>query len=431
VHAAPEGSQPGALAPASRLGLPRLEDLERALGGVRGRKVLVRADLNVPLERRNGEVLVADDFRIRATLPTLGWLLTRGARIRVASHLGRPRGRVDPALSLAPVAERLEALFAEEGWGPTVALVGLDALGGDAGAPSNNLPNDLPNNLSNNVVELVENLRFDPGEERGDSALARRLLVRCEAYVNDAFGSSHRAHASIVGPPRLVPSAAGRLLAAEVEALERLRREPARPFVALLGGAKVEDKLGLVRALLDLADRVGIGGGMAFTFLKAAGRSVGDSLVDAARIADCATLLEQAGQRIVLPEDLLALSPDDARLEVTTEVPEGWRGMDIGPRTQRRFSGLIAAAKSVFWNGPMGVVEDERFREGTACVARAIADSDAYSVVGGGDSAAVLRRLGLDGKVGFVSTGGGASLEFLERGTLPGIEALRMGRTGR
>ncbi|HLN41561.1 MAG TPA: phosphoglycerate kinase [Acidimicrobiales bacterium] len=378
------------------VGLPLLEDLPE----LDGRCVLVRVDFNVPLgpdPRGGGGTVVTDDFRIRSALPTLSWLQDHGAKVTACTHLGRPKGVVDPHFDVAPVRARLAEL-----------------------APG---------------VELLENLRFDPGEEDDDPGFVDRLVSGFDAYVNDAFGASHRSHGSIVGPPARLPSAAGRLLAKEVEVLGGLLVAPARPFVTLVGGSKVGDKLGVLRVLLDLVDHMAVGGGMAFTFLAAQGHAVGASLLDAGRIDSCARLLEQAGDRIILPTDIVALEPGgtvgrhtagtgEVRM-IGTDVPRGWRGVDIGPETAGAFADVVAGAGTVFWNGPMGVFEDERFAAGTRTVARAVAESRAFTVVGGGDSVAALDELDLASQVGYVSTGGGASLELLEHGDLPGLEALR------
>ena len=364
--------------------VPQLEDLPDP----KGKRVLLRADFNVPLDKSTGEI--TDDLRIRAALPTIQWLEQHGATVVACSHLGRPKGKPDPKYSMAPVRARLEQL-----------------------APG---------------VELLENLRFDPGEEGNDAAFVDRLVEGIDLYVNDAFGSSHRAHASIVGPPQRLPSAAGRLLAREVEVLGNLLEKPRRPFVAVLGGAKVSDKLGVIDALLQRCDTLLVGGGMCFTFLKAQGHRIGDSLLEDDQVDHCRTLLEQAGDRIKLPEDLVAATSTDANAEVRTigrDVPDGWMGLDIGPGTAAEFSDIVTSAGTVFWNGPMGLFEDERFAAGTKAVAHAMAETKAFTVVGGGDSAAALKQFKLDDEVDHVSTGGGASLEFLEQGDLPGLEALR------
>jgi phosphoglycerate kinase len=368
--------------------VPILEDLPP----LDGRRVLLRADFNVPL--RDGRI--TDDLRIRAALPTIEWLRAQGAQVVACTHLGRPKGRPDPKYSVAPVRARLAEL-----------------------APG---------------VELAENLRYDPGEEANDPAFVARLIEGFDAYVNDAFGSSHRAHASIVGPPQFLPSAGGRLLAREVEVLGGLRSHPKRPFVAILGGSKVSDKLKVIEALLAVADSLLVGGGMCFTFLAARGAGVGDSLFEDDMVDTCRALLDEHGDRLVLPSDITALGPGgelmnpaaggDVR-QVGTSVPAGWTGVDIGPGTAADFGDRIAEARTVFWNGPMGVFEDARFEAGTRAVAQAVADTSGLTVVGGGDSAAALAQFGLDGEVDHVSTGGGASLELLEQGDLPGLAALR------
>ena len=371
--------------------VPTLEDLPP----LEDKRVLLRADFNVPLAE-NGTI--TDDLRIRAALPTIQWLQGQGAQVVACTHLGRPKGQPDPRYSVEPVRRRLAEL-----------------------APG---------------VELMENLRFDPGEEANDPAFVQRLVEGCDAYVNDAFGASHRAHASVVGPPTLLPSAAGRLLAKEVEVLLGLRDNPKRPFVAVLGGSKVSDKLAVIEALLDVADEVLIGGGMCFTFLAALGNSIGDSLFEPDMVDACKAMLD-AGKAVVLPTDVTALGPGgelfkpEAGGEVRqagTSIPAGWKGVDIGPGTAADFGDRIADARTVFWNGPMGVFEDERFAAGTLAVAHAVADTRAFTVVGGGDSAAALAQFGLADQVDHVSTGGGASLELLEQGDLPGLEALRKGR---
>jgi phosphoglycerate kinase len=275
-------------------------------------------------------------------------------------------------------------------------------------------------------VELLENLRFDPGEEGNDPAFVARLIEGIDVYVNDAFGAAHRAHASIVGPPASLPSAAGRLLAREVEVLlGHLRESPKRPFVAVLGGSKVSDKLGVIEALLQIVDTLVIGGGMCFTFLAAQGHSVGDSLCEEDQIDTCRRLLDSAGGRIVVPHDVVVLGPSDDVRQVGADVPKGWKGLDIGPGTAAEFTDVIGEAGTVFWNGPMGVFEDPRFEAGTRTVASAVAECSGFTVVGGGDVVAAVNQFELDRDIDHVSTGGGASLELLEQGDLPGLEALR------
>ena len=370
--------------------IPTLEDLERELGSLDGRRILVRTDFNVPLDGTT----ITDDFRIRAAVPTLSWLTDRGAHVVTASHLGRPKGAPDERYSMAPVRERLAEL-----------------------APG---------------VELLENLRFDPREEANDEGLARSLVDGLDGYVNDAFGASHRAHASIVGPPRYVPSAMGRLLQREVEVLLGLRTAPKRPFVAVLGGAKVSDKLGVIDALLEHVDALVLGGAMAFTFFLAEGASIGDSLSEPDRVDDCRRLLaaaaEPGGKPIHLPSDIVGLDADGEVATYGTKLPAGAKGLDIGPGSAAAFADVITDARTVFWNGPMGMFEDPRFAAGTRAVAEAVATTKAFTVVGGGDSAAALAQFGLDTEVDHVSTGGGASLELLEQGDLPGLAALRLGR---
>lgn len=359
-------------------GIPTLSDL----GDVSGKRVLVRTDFNVPMD--NG--IITDDFRIRAALPTIQWLTERGAHVVCASHLGRPKGTANPKYSMDVV----RALLAEL-------------------APG---------------VELLENLRFDPGEEGNDPQFVASLIVGIDAYVDDAFGACHRAHASIVGPPQSLPSAMGMLLAKEVEVLSGLRDHPKRPFVAVLGGAKISDKLGVVEALLDTVDSLVIGGAMCFTFLAAQGFPIGDSLWEPDQVETCKRLLA-SGKTIHLPDDLVGVDAAGQYATFGRHLPEGAKGFDIGPGSAAAFSDVIMDARTVFWNGPMGMFEDDRFAAGTRTVAQAMADTKAFTVVGGGDSAAALAQFRLDDEVDHVSTGGGASLELLELGTLPGLEALR------
>ncbi len=362
--------------------LPLLEDL----GDVRGRTVLVRTDFNVPMSGADDARVISDDFRIRAALPTINWLTERGAKVVCMSHLGRPKGKPTAKDSLAPVRARLSEL-----------------------APG---------------VELLENLRFSPGEEGNDPAFVAELIDGVDLYVNDAFGAAHRAHASVVGPPQFLPSAAGRLIEREVAVLDRMRSSPKRPFVAVLGGAKVSDKLGVIESLLNVVDQLLIGGGMCFTFLAAQGYSIGDSLCEPDQVDHCKRLLAKHPS-IMLPEDIIGVDADGVYATFGRRLPDGAKGMDIGPGSAAAFGDAIMEARSVFWNGPMGVFEDARFAKGTRTVAQAMADTKAFTVVGGGDSAAALAQFGLDDEVDHVSTGGGASLEFLEFGDLPGLAALR------
>ena len=347
----------------------------------------MRTDFNVPLDRSGDEVRITDDFRIRAALPTIEWLVERGAQVVCASHLGRPKGSPDERYSMAPVRERLAEL-----------------------APG---------------VELLENLRFDPGEESNDPAFTARLTDGIDAYVNDAFGASHRAHASIVGPPATLPSAMGRLLQREVDVLLGLRDKPKRPFVAVLGGAKISDKLGVVEALLNVVDQLVIGGAMCFTFFAAQGKPIGDSLFEPDMVDTCRRILDTHADKLVLPDDIVGVDATGAFATFGTRLPDGAKGFDIGPGSAAAFSDVVMDARMVFWNGPMGMFEDERFANGTRTLAHAMADTKAFTVVGGGDSAAALAQFRLDDDVDHVSTGGGASLELLELGDLPGLAALR------
>jgi phosphoglycerate kinase len=390
-------------------GVPRIGDLD-----VAGRRVLVRADLNVPL--RAGEV--ADELRITASLPTLRLLLERGAALVVCSHLGRPKEPGDPSTSLGPVAARLAALLGRE------VVLAADVAGPDARARAAALaPGD---------VVLLENLRWEPGETQGDPEFAERLSGLADVYVNDAFGAAHRAHASISGVPALLPGAAGLLLERELEVLGALRDAPDRPYVAVLGGAKVSDKLVVLEHLLERVDVLAVGGAMASTFQLAEGRRVGRSRVEEDRVASVAALVESArarGVEVLLPVDLVVAAEfeRDAVAEVVEAdaMPEDRMSLDIGPRSAARIAEVVTDAGAVFWNGPMGVSEWPSFAAGTRTVAEAMASTAAFTVVGGGDSAAAVRALGLDDRIDHVSTGGGASLELLEGRELPGVEALR------
>jgi phosphoglycerate kinase len=385
--------------------LPTLDSLD-----VAGRTVLVRADLNVPLD--GGKV--ADDFRIAASLPTIATLHERGAKVVVCSHLGRPKGP-DPALVMDPVARRLGEL----GGFPVIKLDGV--AGPEVTAAVKAAPQD--------AVIMLENTRFEPGEKTNDPELADGLAALADVFVNDAFGSAHRAHASTVGVAERLPSVAGDLLRAEVEALSRLLEDPDRPYVVVLGGAKVSDKLGVMRQLLPRVDTMLVGGGMCFTLLAAKGFEVGSSLLEDSMIDEVGSLLaSEHGDKIVLPADVVVAdrfaADADHWVVPATEIPAGMMGLDIGPETVSEFSDVLGSAASVFWNGPMGVFEWEAFRAGTAGVARAVADSPGFTVIGGGDSVAAIRLLGLENEVSHVSSGGGAGLEMLEGKTLPGIAVL-------
>jgi len=362
--------------------LPLLEDL----GDVAGKRVLVRTDFNVPMEGPDNARVITDDFRIRAALPTINWLTSRGATVVCASHLGRPKGQTVEKYSMAPIRARLQEL-----------------------APG---------------VELMENLRFNAGEEANSEAFVAQLVQGFDMYVNDAFGAAHRSHASVSGPPKTLPSAAGRLLQKEVEVLGEMRNHPKRPFIAVLGGGRVIEKKRVIAALLSTVDALVIGGGMCFTFLAAKGMPVGSSICELDQVAVCKRLLD-GSKPIHLPEDIVGLNAEGNYATFGIRLPEGAKGLDIGPGTAAAFTDVIMDARTVFWNGPMGMFEDPRFAAGTKTVAQAVADTKAFTVVGGGDSAAALAQFGLDDEVDHVSTGGGASLEYLELGDLPGLAALR------
>ncbi|HEX5192246.1 MAG TPA: phosphoglycerate kinase [Solirubrobacteraceae bacterium] len=391
------------------------------LGELRGKRVLVRVDFNVPLKQTPNGPAVADDTRIRAALPTIEWLRERGAALILVSHLGRPKG-VDPELSLAPVARRLSELLHE----PVMLAPGTTGAEVAQQAES----------LRSGEVLLLENIRFEPGETKNDPALARELAAMAEVYVDDAFGAAHRAHASTEGVARQIDDrAAGLLLAREVEALSGLLSDPTPPFVAVLGGAKVSDKIGVIRSLAPVANRILIGGAMCFPFLKAQGHGVGDSLCADSDVAlargalDAASLAGDREAALDVPVDLVLgdhVGPDAAPVPLDgVDVPDGMMGLDIGPRTAAAYAQAIASAGTVFWNGPMGAFEFEPFAAGTRTVAQAVAFSAATTVVGGGDSAAALVAFGLQDQVTHVSTGGGASLELIEGKELPGVEVLR------
>lgn len=362
-------------------------------GSLAGKRVLVRVDFNTPVADVDGRLEVTDDFRIRATLPLFEQLLDAGAQVVACTHFGRPDGQVVEKYSVAPVRRRLSVLCPD--------------------------------------VELLENLRFNPGEESNDPTFGASLVEGFDYYINEAFSASHRAHASIMIPPTLIPSAAGPNLQREVTTLSSILENPTRPFVAIVGGAKVKDKLGIVKVLSQKADQVIVGGGMAYTFEATQGRTIGASLFDASYLEVCAELM--AGGKIVIPSDARGLpvgadfggGGTDEVLEWGENIPDGFQGLDIGPSSVATFVEIIMNAGTILWNGPMGVFEDPRLSAGTEAVARAVAASRAVSVIGGGDSVSAIQGFGLEDEVSFVSTGGGASLEFVELGDLPGLAALR------
>jgi phosphoglycerate kinase len=391
--------------------------------GVSGRRVLVRADLNVPLDKTGSPDrpagLITDDGRIRASVPTLQALREAGARVVVAAHLGRPKGSPDPQYSLAPVAARLGELL-----GADVPLA-ADVAGDDARTRAEA--------LGDGDVLLLENVRFEAAETSKDDAerggLADRFAALADTFVDDAFGAVHRKHASVYDVALRLPHVAGRLVATELDVLTRLTRDPERPYVVVLGGSKVSDKLAVIEALLPKVDRLLVGGGMCFTFLAAQGHGVGKSLLEADQVETCNRLLAEAGERIVLPLDVVCAPEFSAEVETTTvpvdQIPDDQLGLDVGPRTVEAFGRELGGARTVFWNGPMGVFELAPFQAGTRGVAEAVAAVDGLSVVGGGDSAAAVRQLGLDeAAYGHISTGGGASLEYLEGRELPGLAVL-------
>ncbi len=380
-------------------GLRTLDDL----GDVAGQRVLVRVDFNVPLQ----DGAITDDTRIRLAIPTLQALRERGARLLLVSHLGRPEGP-DPRWSLKPIAEHLARLLGED----VVLAPSLDAV-------------------PDGELVMLENIRFEPGETKNDPALAARLAALADAYVNDAFGSAHRAHASTEGiVHRVERSVAGLLFAREVLTLERLLDEPERPLVAVLGGAKAADKIGVINRFLEIADTVLLGGGMSYPFFSVQGRRIGRSLCDEAGLAAAREVLSRPGteDRLRLPVDLMIADDFSAAAELRVadpiDVDDDWEAIDVGPRTRELYAGIIRAAGTVFWNGPVGAFEIEPFAEGTHAIARAVAETDAITVVGGGDSGAAITRFGLQDRVTHLSTGGGAALELIEGRVLPGVAAL-------
>ncbi|MDP2753072.1 MAG: phosphoglycerate kinase [Nitrospirota bacterium] len=386
-----------------------IEDLN-----IKGKRVFVRSDFNVPLD---DNLMITDDRRIRSTLPTINYAIDEGAKVILSSHFGRPKGKKDPRLSLAPVAKRLQRLLNKE------VVFSPDCIGSQA--------EGLVSKMKEGDVLLLENLRYHPGEEENDEEFARALSRLADVYVNDAFGTAHRVHASIVGITRFLPSAAGFLLKKEIEYLKGMIVNPVRPFVAILGGVKVSGKIGVLENLGDKVDKVIVGGGMAYTFIKAMGYEVGNSLVEEDMLETAQRIrkkLKGMGIKFYLPVDCViaqSIEPGTETKTVTTlEIPKGWRALDIGPASAKLFSEAIQNAKTILWNGPMGIFEIDAFSRGTYAIARAVADAYALTIVGGGDTDFAVHRAGVSDAMSFISTGGGASLQLLEGKELPGIAAL-------
>jgi len=382
---------------------------------LKGKRVFIRVDFNVPQDEKGN---ITDDTRILLSLPTIRFASDAGGKVILASHLGRPKGKRDSKLSLAPVAERLSKLIGKK--------VGLapDCIGEEV--------QKRIGEMKEREIVVLENLRFHPEEEKNKEAFSRALASLCDVYVDDAFGAAHRAHASTEGMPRFVKTvAAGFLMMKEIDSLEKALVSPQKPYVAILGGAKVSDKIGVIQNLLDKVTTLLIGGGMAYTFLKGEGFQVGKSLVEEDQIGFSLNLLEKAKGKIkfLLPSDHIAAERMDIQAKRETvendKIPAGWVCLDIGPETVKTFSEEIKSAKTIVWNGPMGVFEMEPFSQGTFAIAKAIANSSAFSIVGGGDSVSAVNKAGVADRISHISTGGGASLEFLEGKKLPGIEALR------
>ena len=385
-----------------------IEDID-----VKGKKVLVRCDFNVPLK----DGVITDDKRIVESLPTIKYLLAHGAKVILCSHMGRPKGEFNMQYSMAPVAKRLSELLGQE------VKLAADVVGDSAKA--------LAAEVQDGQAILLENVRFHAEETKNEENFCKALASLAEIFVNDAFGTAHRAHASTTGVASYLPAVCGYLIQKEIKIMGGALADPKRPFVAILGGAKVSDKIGVITNLLDKVDTLIIGGGMAYTFMKALGYSIGDSLLEADKVDLAKEIMESAKQKgvtFLIPQDNKVgdkYDPDCASQVINSDqIPDGWMGLDIGPATQELFAGAIKGAGTVVWNGPMGVSEWDNFAAGTIAVAKAIADSGAISIIGGGDSAAAVEKLGFADKMTHISTGGGASLEFLEGKVLPGIDAL-------
>ncbi len=382
---------------------------------VKGKKVLVRCDFNVPLDADKN---ITDETRINAALPTIRYLLDNGAAVILCSHLGRPKGEFNMKYSLAPVAKRLSEKLGFE------VKLAKDVIGPDA--------KKLAAEVKPGEAVLLENVRFHAEEEKNDPAFAKELASMAELYVSDAFGTVHRAHASTAGVADYLPAVAGYLIGKELTFLGNAVENPVRPFVAILGGAKVKDKIGVITNLLEKVDTLIIGGGMAYTFSKAMGGEIGNSLLDEERIGLAKEMMETAkakGVKFLLPIDTVIANdfdnPTEIKIVEAGKIPEGWQGLDIGPKTIELFSDAVKSAKTVVWNGPMGVFEKPEFAKGTLAIATAMAESDATTIIGGGDSAAAVTQMGLAPKMSHISTGGGASLEFLEGKVLPGVACLK------
>jgi phosphoglycerate kinase len=386
-----------------------IEDID-----IRGKRVFIRADFNVPLD---DNLMITDDSRIRSTLPTINYAIDEGAKVILSSHLGRPKGKVDPKFSLSPVAKRLKRLLNKE------VIFAPDCIGGQV--------EGLISKMNSGDVLLLENLRFHPGEEKNEDAFAQSLAKLADVYVNDAFGTAHRAHASTVGMTKYLPAAAGFLMKKEIEYLKGAIDNPVKPFVAILGGAKVSGKIGVLEHLVGNVDKVLVGGGMAYTFIKAMGYEIGDSLVENEMLETAQRIrkkLKESGIKFYLPVDCVIAQDTESgsviKIVPTLEIPKGWKALDIGPASVKLFSIAIQDARTILWNGPMGMFEKDAFSRGTLEIAHTVADAYALTIVGGGDTDLAVHRAGVSAAISFISTGGGASLQLLEGKELPGIAAL-------